>query len=397
MILSPLIKFREFDNNGVPLNGGQLFSYIAGTSTPQATYTDQSGGTPNANPVVLDSAGRASVWLDPTLAYKFVLKDSLSNLIWTVDQVSSAGLTGAPGWNTNSNYPQGAIVADASGSGIFYVSLQNNNVGNALSNVAYWRAFGGGMRTVTANTALTVTDELVRSNSTSGALTQTLPAVSSTPIGKKITIKDVGSGGNTTSVKGSGSDNVDGANTYATALRANEQLTVENNGTSWDALSSVIPNGNVSQAKLASRATGTTVGAGGFAISGSSGVFSSTSSTPVAITNLSVTITTTGRPIYVGLQPVNTTSTVNLAGISTGAAGSSAGVMFYIFNGSTQIAYAQVALQVVGGSNIGSTVPPSSLSIIDLQPAGTYTYSIKGAAGSTSFAVINCVLIAYEL
>lgn len=251
MILSPLIKFREFDNNGVPLNGGQLFSYIAGTSTPQATYTDQSGGTPNANPVVLDSAGRASVWLDPTLAYKFILKDSLSNLIWTVDQVSSAGLTGAPGWNANSNYPQGAIVADASGSGIFYVSLQSNNVGNALSNVAYWRAFGGGIRTVTANTALTVTDELVRSNSTSGALTQTLPACSTTPIGKRITIKDVGTGGFTTSAKGSGSDNVDGANTYGTALIANQSATFENNGTSWDALG-IAADGSITSAKMAS-------------------------------------------------------------------------------------------------------------------------------------------------
>lgn len=236
MILSPVIRQYFYDSNGNPLVGGQLFSYIAGTTTPQATYTDQSGGTPNANPVVLDSSGGANVWLDPTLAYKFVLKDSLSNLIYTVDQVLGGGATGVPGWSPNSNYLEGSIVVDSSGAGLLYVSLQNNNLGNALTNVAYWGAFGGGVRTVTSSTTLSVTDGIVRSNSTGGNLTHTLPPCSTTAIGKRITIKDVGTGGNTTSLKGTGSDNVDGANTYATALRKNESLTGINNGSSWDVI-----------------------------------------------------------------------------------------------------------------------------------------------------------------
>lgn len=88
--LSPVLKQKFTDLNGLPLSGGQLFSYAAGTSTPLATYTDSTGGTPNTNPVILDSTGAANVWVG-TLAYKFVLEDSLSNIIYTVDNVVAPG------------------------------------------------------------------------------------------------------------------------------------------------------------------------------------------------------------------------------------------------------------------------------------------------------------------
>lgn len=68
-------KFQAFDANGDPLAGGKVYTYDAGTTTPRATYTDQSGGTPNANPVILDAAGTAHIWLDGE-AYKFVVTDS---------------------------------------------------------------------------------------------------------------------------------------------------------------------------------------------------------------------------------------------------------------------------------------------------------------------------------
>lgn len=85
--LPPLPVFRAFDSTGKPLNGGLLYTYTAGTTTPHATYTDQSGATANANPVVLDSTGTANVWLDGTL-YKFVLKDSNNVTQWTVDNIA---------------------------------------------------------------------------------------------------------------------------------------------------------------------------------------------------------------------------------------------------------------------------------------------------------------------
>jgi hypothetical protein len=90
--LSPSAKFVAFANGGAPLVGGQLFTYSAGTSTPVATYTDNTGGTPNSNPVVLNSRGEANVWLLPNVGYKFTLEDAAGNIIWTVDQVFNSQL-----------------------------------------------------------------------------------------------------------------------------------------------------------------------------------------------------------------------------------------------------------------------------------------------------------------
>ena len=62
--LAPTLKQRFFDTNGAPLVGGKLYSYAAGTTTPKATYTDESLGAANANPIILDANGEANVWLD---------------------------------------------------------------------------------------------------------------------------------------------------------------------------------------------------------------------------------------------------------------------------------------------------------------------------------------------
>lgn len=90
-ILSPVGGAGQqfFSNAGAPLAGGQLFTYAAGTTTPQTTYADSGGVTPNANPIVLDSSGRVSgeVWLTYQTSYKFVLKDSLGNTLGTWDNV----------------------------------------------------------------------------------------------------------------------------------------------------------------------------------------------------------------------------------------------------------------------------------------------------------------------
>ena len=61
--LAPFFKQQFFDNDGAPLAGGKVYSYTAGTSTPLATYTDQGGATPNANPVILDANGEANIWV----------------------------------------------------------------------------------------------------------------------------------------------------------------------------------------------------------------------------------------------------------------------------------------------------------------------------------------------
>ena len=61
-------------------------SYAAGGSTPLATYTDSTGGTANANPVILDVYGSASLWLNNEF-YKYVVKDADDVTIWTLDNI----------------------------------------------------------------------------------------------------------------------------------------------------------------------------------------------------------------------------------------------------------------------------------------------------------------------
>ena len=92
VILSPLAGagWQFFDDNGDPLTGGLLYTYAAGTTTPLASYTDSTGATANANPIVLDSAGRVSgeVWLTTGSSYKLVLKTSAGVTIWTNDNIA---------------------------------------------------------------------------------------------------------------------------------------------------------------------------------------------------------------------------------------------------------------------------------------------------------------------
>ena len=57
-------KFTGLDNDGNPLSGGKVYFYSAGTSSPRDTYTTSALNVANANPVVLDSAGRATVGRD---------------------------------------------------------------------------------------------------------------------------------------------------------------------------------------------------------------------------------------------------------------------------------------------------------------------------------------------
>jgi hypothetical protein len=89
--LSPVggVAGQFFDNNGDPLVGGKLFTYAAGTTTPQVTYTSSSGGTPNSNPIILNAGGRvpSEIWLTDGLAYKFVLYSSTDQLIGSWDNI----------------------------------------------------------------------------------------------------------------------------------------------------------------------------------------------------------------------------------------------------------------------------------------------------------------------
>ena len=109
--LSPVGNSQQFfDNNGVPLSGGLLYTYQAGSSTPLATYTDINGTTANANPIVMDSSGRLAneVWLTYGYNYKFVLKTSAAVTLGTYDNLY--GIIGVTVTSTGTTIPLGVIT-----------------------------------------------------------------------------------------------------------------------------------------------------------------------------------------------------------------------------------------------------------------------------------------------
>ena len=96
-VLCPMPRFAEFAPSGAPLAGGKLYTAqpttVAGPgqSFPKSTYTSADGQTANANPVILDAAGRANVWLNG--AYSLALYDEDDILIYSTDSVSGVDAT----------------------------------------------------------------------------------------------------------------------------------------------------------------------------------------------------------------------------------------------------------------------------------------------------------------
>jgi hypothetical protein len=80
-------RFKAFKDDSSPAVGWKAQFYLAGTSTPATTYTDQAGSSANANPVILDGSGEADIWLDPAVSYKLVLKDENDAVQRTVDGI----------------------------------------------------------------------------------------------------------------------------------------------------------------------------------------------------------------------------------------------------------------------------------------------------------------------
>lgn len=121
----PTVSFAPYavpqflDNEGKPIRGGTLETYLAGTSTPAATYADSAGKVANPTTIQLDSAGRPAnggalvdLRLDVAKSYKFVLKDKAGAVVRTVDNIaggvgSDALVNGAVGDKAITDSPDG--------------------------------------------------------------------------------------------------------------------------------------------------------------------------------------------------------------------------------------------------------------------------------------------------
>lgn len=88
-VIATLPKFQFLNALGLPMSGGWLTSYLAGSCTLATTYQDAALSIKNTNPIELDSRGECLLWLDSTKNYKFELRNALGVLQWTVDNITN--------------------------------------------------------------------------------------------------------------------------------------------------------------------------------------------------------------------------------------------------------------------------------------------------------------------
>lgn len=96
------LQFFAPNNTGAPAAGYKLFTYQSGTSVKQNTWIDSTQTVPNSNPIILDANGRASVWTDVSLTYKYVVAppndtDPPGSPIWSQDGISGGAVINVPG------------------------------------------------------------------------------------------------------------------------------------------------------------------------------------------------------------------------------------------------------------------------------------------------------------
>lgn len=131
-----------FTDAGAVAASHKLYTYAAGTTNNQATYSDAALVTANANPIVLDSSGRATVFLNPALGlYKFVLKTAADVTLWTRDNIGGAQPSTTPtlisgtageGWSllAGDTFPLLVYLSDGSGgltAGRWYKASASND------------------------------------------------------------------------------------------------------------------------------------------------------------------------------------------------------------------------------------------------------------------------------
>ena len=119
---------------GRPCASCKLWSYVAGTTTAKSTYPTSNGVSANANPVILNAAGRAQVWYESDTSYKFILEDATcayrdewgtchGATIWTIDALTDWG----------GSFAAGATVIDGDVSGGYNASTVEKIQGISVS------------------------------------------------------------------------------------------------------------------------------------------------------------------------------------------------------------------------------------------------------------------------
>lgn len=111
--LSPNARYISLLATGSPNAGGTITVYQAGTLVLADTFSDAALTVPNSNPIALDAAGTATIYLAEA-SYDFVEKDASGNVIRGPITIPSTtlGLTGGIGEIYTMGGTQLALVTD---------------------------------------------------------------------------------------------------------------------------------------------------------------------------------------------------------------------------------------------------------------------------------------------
>lgn len=96
------------DSAGASLSAGKVYTYTSGTTTLKETWSDSAQTTVSANPIILDANGRALVFAEGS--YKFVIKDSSNNTLYTWDNLGYEGNSDSTIYAGNSSGSSNAYV-----------------------------------------------------------------------------------------------------------------------------------------------------------------------------------------------------------------------------------------------------------------------------------------------
>lgn len=162
----PIQSCQLIPGGNTPANGGQLFFYLAGTSTKTTVYRDPAAVTAWSNPIVLDSGGNlpsgGEVWIPTGITVKVVFapsndtdppaspywsRDNLSGINDVSATISEWQAAGTPTFVSASSFTfasdQTTVGAADVGRRMRFVCTAGTVYGNVLS-----RVFGGGLTTV---------------------------------------------------------------------------------------------------------------------------------------------------------------------------------------------------------------------------------------------------------
>lgn len=123
----------------------------------------------------------------------------------------------------------------------------------------------------------------------------------------------------------------------------------------------------------------------------------------VPVTNLSVTITTIGRPVLIALiPPPASLSYIGFSSPNSATTGEETpGAVISIFRGATLVSQNELNLTAFPGTTVSvvqSKISLGSMTFIDLPGSGTYTYTVQAdAVSGATLTMLNCQLLVYEL